>query len=57
MIIKTDRETNRSRGFGFVEFDDEEAMKRALMDKDDPGHVIDGRKVSVSLMCLIFVNF
>ena len=57
MIIKTDRETNRSRGFGFVEFDDEEAMKRALMDKDDPGHVIDGRKVSVGLVCLIFVNF
>jgi cold-inducible RNA-binding protein len=36
-----DRETGRSRGFGFVEFDTAQAAQDAIRDLD--GHVVDGR--------------
>jgi cold-inducible RNA-binding protein len=45
--VITDRETGRSRGFGFVEMDDTaegEAAMKALHNKD-----IDGRALSVSI--------
>jgi len=41
-----DRETNRSKGFGFVEFDDDDAAK-AAMDKLN-GSDLQGRTIVVS---------
>jgi RNA recognition motif-containing protein len=41
-----DRETGRSKGFGFVEFDDDAAGK-AAMDKMN-GHELQGRTIIVS---------
>lgn len=43
--VVTDRETGRSRGFGFVEMDDNDA--RAAISKLD-GHMIDGRPLKVN---------
>lgn len=40
-----DRETNQSRGFGFVEMSDNEASKKAIAELD--GASIDGRNIKV----------
>jgi RNA recognition motif-containing protein len=41
-----DRETGRSKGFGFVEFDDDEAGKAAIKKLD--GSELEGRAIVVS---------
>lgn len=45
-IVMSDRETGRSRGFGFVTFQQEEDAKKAL-EKD--GFEVDGRKIIVNI--------
>lgn len=42
--VMFNRETNKSRGFGFVIFEDEETVKRVLQERD---HIIDGKAVEV----------
>ena len=44
--IIMDRETNRSRGFGFVEMSNDEAAKKAIAGLD--GSDVDGRTIKVS---------
>jgi RNA recognition motif-containing protein len=41
-----DRETGRSRGFGFVTFDDDNAAKSAISGMD--GSTLDGRNIRVN---------
>lgn len=43
--ILTDRETGRSRGFGFVEMESEEAAQQAVQKLD--GYTLDGRRLKV----------
>ena len=43
--IITDRETNRSRGFGFVEMSDDAAARKAIAELDQAS--VDGRTVKV----------
>ncbi len=45
--IIMDKETNRSRGFGFVEMADESAGHKAIKELD--GTQIDGRPIRVSI--------
>ena len=44
--VITDRDTGRSRGFGFVTFDDGEAASRAISEMD--GQDLDGRTIKVN---------
>lgn len=44
--VITDRDTGRSRGFGFVTFADNEAAQRAVQELD--GSNLDGRTIRVS---------
>jgi len=45
--VITDRETNRSKGFGFVEFEDEANNQKAVDELN--GKELDGRAINVSL--------
>lgn len=44
--VIVDRETNRSRGFGFVEMDTDEDATKAISQLN--GHTIDNRQIQVS---------
>ncbi|HYJ63684.1 MAG TPA: RNA-binding protein [Parafilimonas sp.] len=45
--VITDRETNRSRGFGFVEMSNDTEAETAI--KNLNGSVVDGRSISVTV--------
>ena len=45
--VITDRETNRSRGFGFVEMPDDAAAQKAISELD--GGMVDGRSIKVTV--------
>lgn len=45
-VVITDRNTNRSKGFGFVTFADEESVKKAVSEMN--GKEIEGRKLTVN---------
>lgn len=42
-----DRDTNQSRGFGFVEMADDKAGQKAIQELD--GKMVDGRSIKVSV--------
>jgi RNA recognition motif-containing protein len=45
--VITDRETGRSRGFGFVEMSDDEAANKAMSELN--GGMVEGRAISVTI--------
>jgi len=45
-VVITDRDTGRSRGFGFVTFDDDDAAMDAIGKLD--GSTLDGRNIKVN---------
>jgi len=45
--VITDRDTNRSKGFGFVEFEDEANNQKALDELN--GKELDGRAINVTI--------
>lgn len=44
--VITDKFTNRSRGFGFVEMSDDEAARKAITELD--GGIVEGRAIKVT---------
>lgn len=46
-VIKTDRDTGKSRGFGFIKMSSEEDMNKVLESLD--GKEVGGRKINVSV--------
>jgi RNA recognition motif-containing protein len=44
--VITDRDTGRSRGFGFVEMDDDDAARKAISELNDSD--ADGRRLTVN---------
>ena len=46
VAVITDRDTGRSRGFGFVEMNDDEACRNAMQALDN--HNLDGRNLKVN---------
>ncbi|XP_028854102.1 RNA-binding protein 38-like isoform X2 [Denticeps clupeoides] len=48
-VVITDRQTGKSRGYGFVTMTDRSAAERACK---DPNPIIDGRKANVNLAYL-----
>ena len=44
--VITDRDTGRSRGFGFITFEDDEAASSAISEMD--GQDLDGRTIKVN---------
>jgi len=46
ITIITDRQTNRSKGFGFVEMATDEAASEAINKLN--GHLVDGRNITVA---------
>jgi len=45
-VVISDRDTGRSRGFGFVTFDEEDAAMEAISNLD--GTALDGRNIKVN---------
>ena len=45
-VVITDRDTGRSRGFGFVTFSEDDAASQAISDMD--GKMLDGRNIKVN---------
>ena len=45
--VITDKQTNRSRGFGFVEMTDDTAAQKAIQELD--GATVDGRAIKVNV--------
>ncbi|MBC7903090.1 MAG: RNA-binding protein [Gemmatimonadaceae bacterium] len=45
--VITDKFTNKSRGFGFVEMPDDEAAKKAIQELD--GGMVEGRAITVTI--------
>ncbi|HSX41346.1 MAG TPA: RNA-binding protein [Candidatus Saccharimonadales bacterium] len=45
-VVISDRETGRSKGFGFVEYENDEEAKAAIAALD--GSEMDGRKITVN---------
>ncbi len=46
-VVITDRETNRSKGFGFVTFGDDESAAKAIEEMHEKE--FDGRKITVNI--------
>ncbi|HSJ72114.1 MAG TPA: RNA-binding protein [Acidimicrobiia bacterium] len=46
VAVITDRDTGRSRGFGFVEISDDTKAQKAIDDLD--GHELNGRRIAVN---------
>lgn len=46
-VVVTDRQTGRSRGFGFVEFDSDDAAQKAIDSMN--GKELEGRKLVVNI--------
>lgn len=45
--VKVDPVTKRRRGFGFLTFKHRESADQVLREKEERGHVVDGKSVSV----------